>query len=128
VVALADLDGFKQVNDDLGHNSGDEVLRDLASQLRQLVRAQDYASRWGGDEFLLLLPDTDLGGGATLAEKIRTEIAHRGLQTGRGRWRLTLSFGLAEGDGERSADHLLHEADRALHAAKAAGRNRIERG
>lgn len=125
-VVLADLDGFKDVNDEYGHAVGDEVLRAFADVLRQTLRESDVAGRWGGEEFLLLLPGADEEGAIRLAERIRAVLAGRSIPGAPG-LRITASFGVAESDGECGGDELVAAADSALYRAKRAGRDRVER-
>ncbi len=126
-VVFADLDEFKAVNDRHGHPCGDLVLREFAAVLRATVREADVAGRWGGEEFLLLLPGTDAAGGAQLAERIRTELESRvvlapdGTPIG-----VTCSFGLASYPALEGAGALLAAADEALYRAKRNGKNRVE--
>jgi diguanylate cyclase (GGDEF)-like protein len=126
-VVLADLDDFKNVNDIHGHAVGDDVLREFASVLRATVRDSDVAGRWGGEEFVLLLPGTDADGGANLAERVRTALGERTFRGEDGTpLSVTCSFGVAEfrpGDDERE---LFAAADRALYRAKRDGKNRVE--
>jgi diguanylate cyclase (GGDEF)-like protein len=126
-VVLADLDGFKEVNDAHGHAVGDEVLRAFADVLRDTVRESDVAGRWGGEEFLLLLPGADLGGAVQLAERIRIGLAARRFASAPG-LRVTASFGVAEYAGESNSEQLVAVADGALYRAKRAGKDRVERG
>ncbi len=120
-----DLDRFKALNDRYGHQAGDEALAAVGAVLRSGVRASDFAGRWGGEEFVLLLPDTDGAGAVALAEKLRELIAAvtvPSVPTG-----VTASFGVAAlPEHARDADGLLRAADRALYAAKQAGRDRVE--
>ena len=125
-VVLADLDGFKDVNDAHGHAVGDEVLRVFADVLRDTVRESDVAGRWGGEEFLLLLPGADLDGAAQLAERVRDGLAARELPGVPG-LRVTASFGVAEYAGEPNSEQLVAVADDALYRAKRAGKDRVER-
>jgi diguanylate cyclase (GGDEF)-like protein len=124
-VVLADLDGFKDVNDLHGHAVGDEVLRAFAEVLRETLRESDVASRWGGEEFLLLLPGADEEGAAQLAERVRTGLAERSIPGVPG-LRVTASFGVAEYAGETNTEQLVAAADNALYRAKRAGRDRVE--
>jgi diguanylate cyclase (GGDEF)-like protein len=125
-VVLADLDGFKDVNDEYGHAVGDEVLRVFADVLRQTVRESDVAGRWGGEEFLLLLPGADEEGAVQLAERVRVGFADRSIP-GAPSLRVSASFGVAEYAGEANSEALLAAADGALYRAKRAGRDRVER-
>jgi diguanylate cyclase (GGDEF)-like protein len=125
-VVLADLDGFKDVNDVHGHAVGDEVLRVFADVLRETLRESDLAGRWGGEEFLLLLPGADEEGAAQLADRIRIAVAARPIASAPG-LRVTASFGVAEFAGQSNTEQLVDAADSALYRAKRAGRDRVER-
>jgi len=118
---MADLDHFKRVNDEHGHDCGDQVLKIFATTLRATIRQEDIAARWGGEEFILLLPHTPLVGAQTLAEHLRQRVSQDCLdQTSLA---VTASFGVTEIlPGEKSAPVLLR-ADQALYRAKDAGRN-----
>jgi diguanylate cyclase (GGDEF)-like protein len=124
-ILLADVDHFKRVNDTQGHNVGDEVLVEIANRLVASVRPYDYVSRYGGEEFLLVLTGCDPAFAPKRAEEIRRAISDRALQTSKGPIGLTLSLGLLmTGEwGPMSFEQLLHEADRAMYEAKSAGRN-----
>jgi diguanylate cyclase (GGDEF)-like protein len=126
-LVLADLDDFKAVNDLHGHAVGDEVLRRFAGVLRATLRDTDLAGRWGGEEFLLLLPGADSVGGGQLADRVREAFSHERFDSpGGARFGVTCSFGLAQhrsGDGQRE---LFAAADGALYRAKRAGKNRVE--
>ena len=125
-IVLADLDGFKDVNDEHGHAVGDEVLRAFADVLRETVRESDVAGRWGGEEFLLLLPGADLDGAAQLAERVRVGLATRRIPSAP-ELRVTASFGVAEYAGESNSEQLVAAADSALYRAKRGGKDRVER-
>ena len=125
-VVLADIDGFKDVNDAHGHAVGDTVLRTFAEVLRETLRESDVAGRWGGEEFLLLLPGADEDGAAQLAERVRIAVAERGIP-GRPGLNVTASFGVAEYAGESNTEQLVAAADTALYRAKRAGKDRVER-
>jgi diguanylate cyclase (GGDEF)-like protein len=123
---MLDLDDLKAVNDRFGHISGDQVLRTVADVVRSGVRKIDVAARYGGDEFVALLPETDPTGGWVLAEKVRLTVAEQGMpgvDPGP-----TVSVGVVSypADG-RSADALLVSADRAMYASKRGGKNRVAR-
>jgi diguanylate cyclase (GGDEF)-like protein len=126
-LVLADLDDFKNVNDIHGHPVGDDVLREFAAVLRATVRDSDLAGRWGGEEFVLLLPGTDVLGGAQLADRVRSALSERSFLGRDGSvLNVTCSFGVAQhrtGDDERE---LFAAADRALYRAKQEGKNRVE--
>jgi diguanylate cyclase (GGDEF)-like protein len=121
---VADLDDFKAVNDRYGHPAGDDVLRQFALVLRETVREVDIAARWGGEEFAVVLPGTDLAGAVNLAERIRAELKRR-VVTGPGgnEFSCSASFGVAAFAGDGQASGLLAAADDALYRAKRAGKN-----
>ena len=124
-IVLADLDGFKDVNDAHGHAVGDEVLRVFAEVLRETLRESDVAGRWGGEEFLLLLPGANGEGAAQLADRVRRALAGRSIPGVPG-LRVTASFGVAEYAGETNTEQLVAAADSALYRAKRAGKDRVE--
>jgi diguanylate cyclase (GGDEF)-like protein len=123
---LADLDEFKVVNDRHGHPAGDQVLREFSDILRELVRDADVAARWGGDEFALILPGTDLEGAAVLVERIRSTLEHRSITVDDHALSITASFGVAIFPDQTSSAQLIASADTALYAAKRGGKNRVE--
>ena len=119
---LLDIDHFKAVNDQHGHPVGDQVLVELAQLLRQGVRGSDVVGRWGGEEFLVLSPDTGLAGAMALAEKLRETIAqHRFAVVGH----KTSSFGVATLNRSEELPQLLARVDAALYRSKSTGRNRV---
>lgn len=124
-VVIADADHFKRVNDLHGHAAGDVALQQLAGLLRSSLRAQDLVGRWGGEEFVLLLPETDAHGAALVAEAIRRRIVQEPLALGEILLPVTLSFGLAEHRTDRSLEGTIAHADAALYRAKAEGRDRV---
>ncbi len=125
-VVLADLDRFKQVNDQYGHAAGDEVLKEFAAALRETLRESDTAGRWGGEEFAFVLSGTDIDGALHLAERARVALAERvvTLPDG-GELTVTASFGVASFPTWRTPEDLLAAADTALYEAKREGRNRV---
>jgi diguanylate cyclase (GGDEF)-like protein len=131
-VAVADLDRFKQINDRFGHLSGDLVLQRVASELAGMLRETDFIGRFGGEEFLVVLPETGLEGARGFAEKARRRLEEIEIRMENGeRVRVTVSCGVASraevrGDARTRARALLAAADEALYAAKNAGRNRVE--
>lgn len=131
-VVVADLDRFKEVNDRFGHLGGDAVLKRVASELRLLVRETDFLGRFGGEEFLIVLPETTLEGGRTLAEKARKRVEELEIRLDGGESvKVTLSAGVASradvrGESRIRSRALIAAADEALYAAKNAGRNRVE--
>jgi diguanylate cyclase (GGDEF)-like protein len=128
-VVLADLDDFKRVNDDFGHHAGDIVLQSFADLVRSHVREVDVPGRIGGEEFAILLPETDAGDAARVAERMRQSLSAFAVPVSEGQTvRVTSSFGVAELGTEPAGDDLLRVADAALYRAKAEGKNRVVTG
>ena len=124
---MMDLDQLKSVNDTYGHAVGDQVLRTLADRLSQHVREFDILCRYGGDEFALLLPETDLFMASSVAERLRASISDEPINTDGGPVPITISLGVTKATPNTSnLEELLKSADRALYAAKQGGRNRLE--
>lgn len=124
-IALIDLDLFKHINDDYGHDAGDEVLRRFSDLMQTMIRQTDVAARWGGEEFLILLPDTSLLQALTLAERLRSEVADAEFTFAGKRLPITISAGICSIAKAGSVDELLKQADIHLYNAKEDGRNRI---
>ena len=124
-IVLSDLDHFKRVNDSLGHAAGDAVLKAVADAFRSSLRSQDVAARWGGEEFILLLPDTGKEGAVHVAESTRAAIAALVIVHDGSRIQATLSLGVAEHSADRSIEETIAQADAALYMAKEEGRNRV---
>jgi diguanylate cyclase (GGDEF)-like protein len=125
-VVLFDLDHFKRLNDEHGHDVGDQLLREVADQIRASLRRFDLVYRVGGEEFLILLPGMPEAEGEAVAEELRLAIGQLGLITGYG---ITASFGVSGGEGEEiDFDWLYHQADQALYGAKRSGRDRVRTG
>ena len=122
-VVMADLDHFKDVNDTHGHLVGDEVLRIAASRMASGARANDEVCRYGGEEFLFVLRNTDIAGGAEVAERVRLRISDDAVQAGDKSLRISVSLGVAEARAGDTVDALIDRADAMLYAAKAAGRD-----
>jgi two-component system, cell cycle response regulator len=121
---LVDADRFKSINDDHGHAVGDVVLRELAARLRERVRREDVVGRWGGEEFVVALPETTPDGAAAVAESLRLGVSGTPIVAEGSELRVTISIGVAAWTGEE-LDDLVARADDALYAAKAAGRDRV---
>lgn len=128
IVLMADLDGFKPVNDHFGHMAGDVVLRQVASRMRASVRRYDAVGRYGGEEFLIVLPGCELPNGLDQAERIRSAIRSERFHAGDTEITLTCSLGAACAvpPAIQQADDLVREADAALYRAKRLGRDRVE--
>jgi diguanylate cyclase (GGDEF)-like protein len=125
-IVLADLDNFKQVNDEFGHHGGDVVLRTFADLIRSHVRDVDVSGRIGGEEFALLLPETDAAGAARVAERMRRSLNDVAIPLSEGAAiHVASSFGVAELAPGQSGDDLLRAADAALYRAKDEGKNRV---
>ena len=126
-VAMLDLDHFKHVNDTYGHVVGDEVLRDIARRLERAIRVYDSVGRFGGEEFMIVLPGTDRAHAERAAERIRAEISTEPIPTTGGTLRVTGSLGVVTHRGEAMGDAtgLLVAADDALYEAKGSGRDRV---
>jgi diguanylate cyclase (GGDEF)-like protein len=123
-VLMVDVDHFKRVNDRLGHAGGDHVLRRIALSLANACRAEDVAGRWGGEEFLVVSPTTDMDGAAALGERIRSATAAEVISVeGRENLNVTVSVGVAVGSDD--VDGIVRDADAALYEAKAEVRNRV---
>ena len=124
-VVMCDIDHFKSINDRFGHNAGDEVIRQVGGVFPRRIRGIDVAGRWGGEEFVVLLPSTPAPGAVVVAERIRAAIEALGAFEG-GPERVTVSLGIAEHQRGKSAIELIERADKALYVAKQRGRNRVE--
>ncbi|MCX7970005.1 MAG: diguanylate cyclase [Negativicutes bacterium] len=122
---MADIDFFKAVNDTYGHNGGDSVLRVVAETIRAGIRKIDVAARWGGEEFLVLLPGVGLAEAAACAERLRAAVAGRELMLGDRSLRVTMSQGVAEWQPGDREETVVHAADRRLYLAKSGGRNKV---
>jgi diguanylate cyclase (GGDEF)-like protein len=128
-IILADLDDFKQVNDKHGHAIGDTVLREAARRLATPMRPYDAIGRYGGEEFLIVLPGCGVESALVVAERIRCSVGNKAITTSAGDVPMTVSLGVAavESAPPRAADELIQSADDALYRAKRGGRNRVER-
>ncbi len=122
-VAMVDLDHFKHVNDSYGHAAGDEVLRAFAMHARAVLRNTDIVGRWGGEEFLLLLPETPPGEPTVGVARLRAHLATQAVRPQAPELRIQFSAGFARFEKGEAIDQVIERADRALYAAKAGGRN-----
>ena len=125
---VLDIDYFKSVNDTYGHDAGDDVLREFATRIKKSIRGIDLACRLGGEEFVIIMPETDMGVATIVAERLRRRIASERfpIQQGRNSLEVTISIGLATLDAaDDNAGSILKRADQALYRAKRDGRNRV---
>jgi diguanylate cyclase (GGDEF)-like protein len=126
-VALLDIDKFKSVNDTFGHHAGDTVLRALAGAFRDVLRSQDMAGRYGGEEFVLLMPNTSLEKAGRVLDRLRLKIASLAIPDLLDHRRVTVSIGVSEvEDRDANIGAAIARADTALYRAKESGRNRVE--
>jgi len=124
-IILCDVDHFKQINDKYGHSVGDVVLIELAKIFSQQIREQDCVSRWGGEEFLFILPQTKALNANTIAEKIQRKIHQQPMNINGEEIKVTVSMGIEQLNAEQSIDEMINSADKYLYQAKDAGRNQI---
>jgi diguanylate cyclase (GGDEF)-like protein len=127
-IALIDIDLFKAINDELGHLFGDEALKEVAQRLRTGLRVYDSVGRYGGEEFLLVLPGCDLPGALLRTEQVRKAVANNNVRIMEKERQITISIGVAvsTGLGQVEAEVLLHQADTSLYQAKKKGKDRVE--
>jgi diguanylate cyclase (GGDEF)-like protein/PAS domain S-box-containing protein len=123
-IIMFDIDYFKQINDICGHNNGDKILQDISTIVKNTLRDTDKLFRWGGDEFIILLPGTTLKDAYKVAEKVRSSIESNnfGMQCNK----VTVSFGVGEYKNGDTIDQYVSNVDKALFMAKSNGRNRVE--
>ncbi len=125
-IIICDIDDFKSVNDRFGHDAGDEVLKTLANIMRMIVRKQDIVARWGGEEFLLMLPQTDIEGGLVLAEKIRKKVRSTEFNFNGMKIHISLTMGLSIYKENKTIDETISQADRALYMGKKLGKDCVK--
>ncbi|MCD4796042.1 MAG: sensor domain-containing diguanylate cyclase [Candidatus Cloacimonetes bacterium] len=125
VLIICDIDDYKKINDTYGHDAGDFILVSIADLMRSSIRKQDVISRWGGDEFLLLLPQTDANGGKHLAENLREKIASTTFKFSGNDILLTMTFGISEFREELGFGKCMKQADNALYKGKKDGKNKV---
>lgn len=121
-IVMIDVDHFKRVNDSYGHSVGDIVLMSIARRIRKRLRVSDHVGRWGGEEFILICPETDTTDAMLVADRIRRTIKQKPVRTA---GTMTASFGVATYNGQGDYEVLIAEADKYLYAAKEQGRDRI---
>ena len=124
-IIMCDIDHFKSINDSMGHEAGDFVLVQVAELLKKSVRQQDTVCRWGGEEFIILLPETDLSGGKKLADKLRKTIESNEFNFKSQGLKVTMSFGITSCDENVTVYSYIKEADELMYQAKKSGRNRV---
>jgi diguanylate cyclase (GGDEF)-like protein len=122
-VIICDIDHFKKVNDSYGHDCGDLILQQVTEKVCEMIREQDQLARWGGEEFLLLLPETDEEGAHTLSEKVRKSIEDDSFSCPSAKIAITMTFGIAVAEKEEDPDRCIKKADIALYNGKTGGRN-----
>ena len=120
---LCDIDYFKKINDTYGHDAGDFVLKKLAEIFQTTLRKQDMVARWGGEEFLIVLPDTIRSNAYNVAEKLRKKIEETTFQFNDTIIRLTMTFGISQLEADLTVDQIIKRADMALYIGKKRGRN-----
>lgn len=125
IIAITDIDHFKKVNDNYGHDCGDYVLKEVSQLMKSCLRKQDVIARWGGEEFLIMLPETELEGAVNVFEKIRQVIAATRYRFADHEFSVTMTFGVAVFDGSQHIDGCIKQADQALYKGKHAGRNQV---
>jgi diguanylate cyclase len=124
-VSLLDIDNFKKLNDSLGHDIGDAALAHLATVARECMRPQDTLARFGGEEFVLLLPDTPLDKGIEAMTRLQRELTKRFFLAGNEKILITFSAGVAQLSADESGAEAIKRADQAMYLAKRAGKNRV---
>jgi len=122
-VLIADIDNFKKINDTYGHDAGDHILISLGTLIKDNIRKQDFVGRWGGDELILLLPDTPIKGGMILGEKIRTKVDKNSFYFNHHTLNTSLTIGVAEYRYDMGCTDLIKKADQALYNGKNLGKN-----
>ncbi len=121
-LAIGDIDNFKMINDTYGHDIGDKVLKAVAKSFKKFLRLEDYTSRFGGEEFVLVLPNTDIDNSIKIVDRLRENLANLKIKPMENR--ITMSFGITQLLDNDSLDSLLQRADLALYEAKKRGKNR----
>ena len=124
-IALLDIDNFKQINDQLGHRTGDLALQHLANVTRETIRPQDTLARFGGEEFVILLPDTDMDDAVKAMERVQRELTRRYFMSDNNKLLITFSAGVSVLSGNEEPSEAIRRADQAMYLAKRAGKNRV---
>ena len=123
-IIIADIDHFKKINDSFGHNAGDKILKSVADTLSSLIRSEDICGRWGGEEFLLILPRIYVKAAAMVAEKLRLAVSRQATEWQGDMLTVTISLGVGAFKPGKDLESCIHLADAALYRSKANGRNR----
>ena len=127
-VFICDIDKFKRVNDTYGHNAGDDVLAFTAHLIESACGEDQNVYRWGGEEFVMVMPDTDLDGAAAKAEEIRVKLMESSIEADGNVINCTMSFGCTLFDPQKSIEENISTADERLYTAKETGRNKVCKG
>lgn len=127
-IAMLDVDNFKKLNDTFGHTTGDEALKHLAAVIRENIRPQDSSGRYGGEEFLLLLPDTEVHDGVKALQRLQRELTRRFFLHDNQKLLITFSAGVTELRADEAPEAAIDRADQAMYRAKRSGKNRVECG
>lgn len=122
-IVMGDIDDFKKVNDEYGHACGDAALKGVSSIVIDAVPAEGYVCRWGGEEILFVIPSSDLDKGTSVAEEIRSNIENKLFEVNGSKFRITVTFGVCECNGERSYEKAISTADQYLYCGKQHGKN-----
>ena len=122
-ILMGDIDNFKKINDTYGHDAGDLVLSSIASVIVSTIRKQDIVGRWGGEEFLFLLPETNLEGGKKIAEKLRVRINNETIQYKNYNLKVTMTIGVSVYSQKHAIDDSIKEADKAMYLGKIRNKN-----
>lgn len=125
LLVITDIDHFKKFNDSYGHDCGDYVLQQVSTLMKESLRQQDVVARWGGEEFLIMLPETELEGGVQAIEKLRETLANTVYQYDANTFSVTMTFGVTAYDGSCDVEACIKHADEVLYAGKRGGRNRV---
>jgi len=125
LLVITDIDHFKQFNDNYGHDCGDYVLQQVSLLMKESLRQQDVVARWGGEEFLIMLPETEMEGGIQAIEKLRETLASTQYEYQANQFSVTMTFGVTVYDGSCDVDTCIKHADEVLYAGKRGGRNRV---
>lgn len=122
-ILMIDIDYFKSVNDNFGHDAGDKVLKELSASIKRNIRGSDFVGRWGGEEFIVILPETDIISASMVAEKLRKVVESMDVENGNDFIKITISIGVAEYNGIGDMYKLIKLVDMRMYRAKANGRN-----